>query len=211
LFKLNSLDRLGHMYGPSSAQIEQRVKYLDEQLNTLFNKLDKNVVFIIMSDHGMVPVLSKNDLIGFLNKRGHTMGLDYFAFVGATYTSFWFRNEDEKNSIISDLNKLSFGKVLSNEEKSKLGLCNLGYEYGEIIFVNNDSSVTFPEFYHKRSFPKGMHGYAFSKYDSPIFLLHNGQYNSQNTITINFVDILPTILKLFDVPIPPNLDGKALL
>lgn len=211
LLKLNSLDRLGHLYGPLSEQTKKRIQYLDAQLKSLFGKLEKNVALIVMSDHGMVPTQSTHDIIGFLKDRGYILGLDYFAFVGATYTSFWFRDPETKESIERDLNELEFGKVLTSEEKAKLGLNKLSYGYGETFFVNNEHAISFPEFYHIRKPPAGMHGYAFSNYDNPLFLLYDGSSNHAKTTTIDFVDIMPTILKLYDIAVPQDLDGKAVI
>jgi predicted AlkP superfamily pyrophosphatase or phosphodiesterase len=209
--KLNSLDRIGHKYGPLSDEVRQRVKYFDGLLKELFGKLATDVVSIVMSDHGMVPVFSTHDLLGFLEGKGHKFGRDYMAFVGATYTSFWFNNQEIKQAIKEDLHTLEFGRLLTFDDKVKLGLNSIGTEYGEAIFVNNDHSVSFPEFYHRRKPPAGMHGYAFSKYDSPIFLLHSDLEGARNIGNIDFVDIMPTILRLFNLPLPSYVEGRSIL
>jgi len=211
LFKLNSLDRLGHKYGPLSEKVKRRVQYLDGLMEELVGKLDKNTVLIVMSDHGMVPVFGTDDLTAFLEDRGYKFGRDYFAFVGATYTTFWFKSPETKQAIEHDLGTLKFGRLLTPEDRVKLGISNVGAEYGEAFFVNNEHSVSFPEFYHRRKPPAGMHGYAFCKYDSPIFLLHNGPKNSRRIDNINFVDIMPTILQLFNLPIPSYVEGRSIL
>lgn len=210
--KLNSLDRIGHKYGPLSQEVKQRVKYFDNLLKELVSKLDEDTVLIVMSDHGMVPTFSTHNLIGFLKDRGYEYGRDYVAFVGATYTSFWFNDKEIKQAIEKDLGTLEFGRLLTFYDKMKLGLKSLGTEYGETIFVNNEHSVSFPEFYHRRKFPAGMHGYAFSKYDSSIFLLYsNNLGTAQNIGNIDFVDIMPTILRLFNLPIPSCVEGQSIL
>jgi hypothetical protein len=209
LLKLNSLDRLGHLHGPLSSQVEKRIQYLDGLIKSLFDKLSEDISIIVMSDHGMVPVHTTHDLIGILKDNGHILGKDYFAFIGATYTSFWFKDHKTKDAIEQNLNMLEFGVVLTPEQKVQLGLNNLEYKYGETFFINKEGTASFPEFYHIRKPPAGMHGYAFCKYDSPIFLLRDKPDNHLET-RINFVDILPTLLKLYNVAPPLNLDGKAI-
>lgn len=207
--KLNSLDRIGHKYGPSSQEVKQRVKYFDNLLEELVSKLNRDTVLIVMSDHGMVPTFSTHDLIGFLEDRGYEYGRDYVAFVGATYTSFWFDHKENKQAIEKYLSTLEFGRLLTSDDKVKLGLNSVGNEYGETFFVNNEHSVSFPEFYHRRKSPAGMHGYAFSKYDSSVFLLYDGNLGRGGNIgNIDFIDIMPTILRLFNLPIPYYVEGQ---
>jgi predicted AlkP superfamily pyrophosphatase or phosphodiesterase len=209
--KLNSLDRIGHKYGPLSQEVRRQVKKFDDLLKELVSRLDEDTVLIIMSDHGMVPTFRAHDLIGFLNDRGYQYGRHYMAFVGATYTSFWFNDKEIKQAVEEDLHALEFGRILTFDDKTKLGLDSLGAEYGETIFVNNEHNISFPEFYHRRKFPAGMHGYAFGEYDSSIFLLHNNNLGrGRNIGNINFVDIMPTILQLFDLPIPSYVKGRAI-
>jgi predicted AlkP superfamily pyrophosphatase or phosphodiesterase len=211
LFKLNSLDRLGHKFGPLSQQVKDRVKFLDGLVKELVTNLPKDIELIIMSDHGMVPVHKSNDLIANLENKHYTFGLDYFAYVGATYTAFWFKNEAIRQKMERDLNTLDFGRVLTSQDKQELGISNVGLEYGELFFVNNEHTVSFPEFYHTRKMPAGMHGYAFNKYDSPIFILLNSSKKVHKVDEIKFVDIMPTVLDIFGVSLPEGIDGKSIL
>jgi predicted AlkP superfamily pyrophosphatase or phosphodiesterase len=210
--KLNSLDRTGHKYGPLSQEVKQQVRNFDKLLEELVSKLNGDTVLIVMSDHGMVPTFSTHDLVGFLKERGFEYGRDYIAFVGATYTSFWFDDKETKRAIEKYLSTLEFGRLLTSDDKVKLGLNSVGSEYGETFFVNNEHAISFPEFYHRRKFPAGMHGYAFTKYDSSVFLLYYGNLErGLNLGNIDFIDIMPTILRLFNLPIPQYVEGQSVL
>jgi len=210
--KLNSLDRLGHKYGPLSNVVKQRVKYLDGLLYWLAKKLTKRDVLIIMSEHGMAPVKHHIDLLSFLKKRGFHFGHHYVGFIGATYAAFWFKEEKYKNLIKNALKTLDVGKLLTRQDKVSLGIDRISKECGDETFVIKEHYVIFPEFYHWRSPPKGMHGYAFSKYDMPIFLIQSNT-SSIKLIKdkIDFINIMPTFLQLLDLPLLPNLKGKPLL
>jgi predicted AlkP superfamily pyrophosphatase or phosphodiesterase len=210
-FKLNSLDRLGHEHGPLSDAVKQRVRYLDGLLRGLVGALDKDVTLIVMSDHGMVPVTRSFDLTGFLSHKGFEYGRHYISFVGATYVSFWFRSENYRDAIVKELNTLEVGKFLTFADKVRLGIDNIGREYGEEIFVAEEHNVFFPEFYHRRQPPKGMHGYAFGKYDMPTFLIRDDVSTTLRKDKIDFIDIMPTILRLLDLPIPSYVEGKSLI
>jgi predicted AlkP superfamily pyrophosphatase or phosphodiesterase len=209
--KLNSLDRLGHEYGPLSEAVRRRVKYLDGLLRWLVGALDNDVVLIIMSDHGMTPVMCSFNLINFLRSRGCEYGRHYMSFVGATYASFWFLNQNYRDAIVEELSRLKIGKFLTLDDKVKLGIDNIGEEYGEEIFVIKEKNVFFPEFYHVRKPSRGMHGYAFGKYDAPIFLMYGGISLNLKIGNIDFVDIMPTILQLLNVPVPSHVEGVNLL
>ena len=195
--KLNSLDRLGHKYGPLSNKVKKRVKYFDKLIGELFPKLGKNVSLIIMSDHGMTPVTRHFDLIGFLTKRGFEFRNHYIAFIGATYTSFWFKNEQYKEKIVNELSCLKVGQLLSVKDKIKLGINEIGMNfYGEEIFAVKEHYVFFPEFYHIRKPPKGMHGYALGEYDMPVVLIPVCENVSIEGGVINFSEIIPITLRL---------------
>ena len=210
-FKLNSLDRLGHEYGPLSDAVKQRVSFFDDLLKELVGALDKNVVLIVMSDHGMVPIMRSFDITSFLDRKGFEYGRHYISFVGATYVSFWFRDEKYRDAIVEELDKLEVGRFLTFDDKVRLGLDNIGKEYGEEIFVSEEHNVFFPEFYHMRKPPKGIHGYAFGKYDMPIFLTYGDVPISLKKDKIDFIDIMPTVLRLLDLPIPSSVEAKSLV
>lgn len=210
-FKLNSLDRLGHEHGPSSDAVKHRVRYIDELLRGLVGELESDVVLIIMSDHGMVPVMRSFDLTNFLSGKGFEHSHHYMSFVGATYVSFWFRSEKYRDAIVKELNRLEVGKFLTFDDKVRLGIDGIDREYGEEIFAIKEHYVFFPEFYHLRKIPKGMHGYAFSKYDVPIFLMHSYLATNQRKDKIDFIDIMPTFLRLLDLPVPSYAEGQSLI
>lgn len=100
---------------------------------------------------------------------------------------------------MQELSTLKVGKFLTLNDKVKLGIDNTGREYGEEIFAVKECNVFFPEFYHARKHPKGMHGYAFSKYDTPIFLMCSDKCIGIEANIINFVHIKPIILRLLDL------------
>jgi len=213
LIKLNSLDRLRHRYGPLSNELKYRLRYLDNLLKKTFEcvHVNRDAILMVMSDHGMTPVFNTIDLIHFLEKNGFKYGKQYIAFIGATYASFWFRNEEYKNIIKEKLNMLGVGKFLTPSDKIKLGIDGVSEKYGEEIFAIREHYVFFPEFYHRRVAPRGMHGYAFSRYDMPIFLMYGDISVTRRKDKIDFIDIMPTILRLLDLPVPSHIKGRPLL
>lgn len=209
--KFNALDGIGHKYGPHSIEIQRKIKYYDNLLNTLNGALEDKAIIIIMSDHGMVPVKYNFNLMQFLSKNNMIYGKHYISFLGATYASFWFKNMKYEIEIKDMLSKLNIGKFLDLHEKKALGIDWIGDEYGHEIYAINNEYVIFPEFYHVRKPPRGMHGYAFYGNYNPIFMINNKNLNIKPYAKIRFIDIMPTILKLLKLPIPSHVEGKSII
>jgi hypothetical protein len=211
IVKLNSLDRLGHKYGPLSDIVAHRVGYIDNALRQLVGALDSNTTLIVLSDHGMVPVEGTIDLINSLQKMELKAGRDYVAFIGATYASFWFRNGTVRDQVKEALTGIDRVKFLSPNDKADMGIDRIGPEYGQEILIAKEPQVFFPEFYHMRKPPRGMHGYASGRYDMPIFIMHGDVPVKQKEHVVEFKDLMPTILRLLDLPIPENVEGRSLV
>ena len=206
--KLNSLDRLGHKYSPNSINVRNRVKYFDKAIRRLLKEMPRDTTLIIMSDHGMTPISKTINIMGCLSDNDFEFGRHYAAFVGATYVSFWFKNDFYKQRILSLMSSLDIGHFLTAEERVNAGIDKVGRAFGEEIFVAKEHEVFFPEFYHRRAPPKGMHGFASCAYDAPVFMIYDDLFIELKEKTIDFVDIMPTILKLLHLPIPQHADGK---
>jgi hypothetical protein len=196
--KLNSLDRLGHKYGPLSTEVRERVKYLDsiveEAISMLQSKIN-NFSFIIMSDHGMTPVEKTIDIEEILEKETRIKPLrDYIPYVGSTFASFYILNKKAEGIINEMLQSIGeYGKILSEKEVELLGINR--ELYGHIIFTLNEKIVFHPNFFQKREIPKGMHGYAFPRYDNAIFIALNTPHDSIS-LSLKYTDVFNTIIKI---------------
>lgn len=196
--KLNSLDRLGHKYGPFSSKVRERVKYLDdiveEAISILQSKIN-NFSFIIMSDHGMTPVEKTTDMEEILEKETRIKPLrDYIPYIGSTFASFYILNKKAEGIINEILQSIGeYGKILSEKEVELLGINR--ELYGHIIFALNEKIVFHPNFFQKREIPKGMHGYAFPRYDNAIFIALDIPYDS-TSLSLKHTNVFNTIIKI---------------
>jgi hypothetical protein len=195
--KLNSLDRLGHKYGPLSIEIRERVKYLDsiveETISILQSKIN-DFSFIIMSDHGMVPVEKTVNIEGILEKGTQIEPLkDYIPYIGSTFASFHILNKKAEGIINQLLQSFGeHGKILSEEEAELFGINR--ELYGHIIFALNEKIVFHPNFFQKREIPKGMHGYAFPRYDNAIFIASGISIKGTLLQTLKYSDIFKILI-----------------
>lgn len=216
LLKLGSLDRLGHKYGPESEEVTRRLGEIDKivkQVITRGTELNSRVHFIIFSDHGMVPVSENVDLGQVLQGLPLRMPDDYLLFLNSTVANFWFHNERAKEIIVEELGKMKQGIVLDKSKLAELEIENIGPEYGDLMFALEEGYVFFPDYYRRRRPPKGMHGYAFATYDKPAFIVYSPgvSYKPVQSGRAGFIDVMPTILGLLDLPIPSTCEGKNLL
>lgn len=212
--KLGSLDTLGHIYGPDSNIIRERINYFDKSLNQIINlaiKSDKNIHFIIFSDHGMVPVTKRINIIEKLKNFSLILEKDIIFFIDSTMARFWITNENTKKRLVEFLKTIEGGHLLTDAELKKGKLPIKKEEYGDVIFALYEGYVFSPDFFHRYTKMKGMHGYYSSKYDSPIFIYHSMDSKIKIMDTIEFIDIMPTVLCHFDIDIPKSSKGKIII
>jgi len=216
LLKLGSLDRLGHKYGPESKELTRKLGEVDTMVREVVEKgteSGETVRFVIFSDHGMTPIKGHVDLLGLLKRLPVKIRQDYIVFLNSTVASFWFNNEKAKDIIVEELGKIEPGIILDNARLKELGVDKIGTEYGDLLFALKAGNVFFPDFYRKRKPPKGMHGYAFSTYDKPPFIIYSPDtsYRLQPAVKAELIDVMPTILDLLNLPAPSTCEGKSLL
>lgn len=216
LLRLASLDRLGHKHGPESEEVRKRLGEIDAIVREVTEKgieSNSSVHFVIFSDHGMVPVKGHVDLLSLLERLPVKMPRDYIVFLNSTVASFWFSNDRAEEIIAGELGSIEPGMVLDKSKLKQLEIDEIGSEYGDLLFALKEGNVFFPDFYRRRRPPKGMHGYAFATYDKPPFIIYSPgiSYNSSRDANARFIDVMPTILDLLNLPVPSTCEGKSLL
>jgi predicted AlkP superfamily pyrophosphatase or phosphodiesterase len=210
--KFSSLDNVGHRFGPLSQKTIERLKVIDSLISKIIDEVSRynNVTILIFSDHGMVPVSCYVNLLKLLRKIPLMIRKDYLFFLDSTMARFWFSSQSAYNIIESVLSDLKYGFLLSDEDLRRANLPVNKEEYGMLIFALKERTVINPDFFHKNTLVKGMHSYFNSKYDNPIFAFFPINYNIKKN-TLRFIDIMPTALKLLDVPIPETCEGEPVI
>jgi predicted AlkP superfamily pyrophosphatase or phosphodiesterase len=167
---------------------------VEEAISILQSKIN-NFSFIIMSDHGMTPVEKTTDMEEILEKETRIKPLrDYIPYIGSTFASFYILNKKAEGIINEILQSIGeYGKILSEKEVELLGINR--ELYGHIIFALNEKIVFHPNFFQKREIPKGMHGYAFPRYDNAIFIALDIPYDS-TSLSLKHTNVFNTIIKI---------------
>ena len=100
----DTLDGLGHKFGPYSTECVQYAKSLDGVLLRTYQKLKKtfgkNLTFFVFSDHGQCEQVFSFDILAELSRFGLKLGVDYLCFVDATLALFWVQNPATKRKIL---------------------------------------------------------------------------------------------------------------
>jgi hypothetical protein len=171
---------------------------VEETISALQSKIN-NFSFIIMSDHGMVPVEKTANIGMTFEKETRIKPLkDYIPYIGSTFASFYIFNEKAESVINELLHSIGeYGKVLSKEEVEMLGINK--ELYGHIIFALNEKIVFYPNFFQKKEIPRGMHGYAFSRYDNAIFITTSDIYYDYVSLSLKHTEVFGMILKILGI------------
>ena len=211
-----SLDLVGHAFGPHSPHLRRAVERVDKLMCRIIRSVKRSqekIIAIILSDHGMSPVNSRINLLKTLDQLPLALGNDYLVFLDSTMARFWFFNEKAEDLISGALNALACGRILREHDLEKLCIDKVGREYGELIFALEDGFAMFPDFFRKHEPPRGMHGYAFPTHDAPILMIRapNISVGLKRKEAVRFIDVMPTILKIFNLEIPTTCEGVSLL
>ena len=213
--KLNSLDRLGHKFGPLSDKNRNRIRWLDTKLErsiTEIYRANDETLILLFSDHGMTPITTVIDLEHILSEVPLKAGEDYVALEGSTYWAFFFLRENAKDIIEDKLTSIGCGKLVAPEAiEEKWGVdATVARKFGDAFYVLNEGYAAFPDFYRRQTPPNGMHGYFDAEWDAPILIMNGQGFNGKKYGTVEFHDKVPTIYKALGISIPIWCDGKSL-
>lgn len=213
LMKFSNLDTITHKYGVRSSQRVKELRRIDAYVKMIVSKFsasNKEYTVIVFSDHGMIDVHGKVNVIKELKKRDLEIQKNYFAFLDSTLARFW-ANESTLNRISEILYEIRGGRILSEKDLRTFHV-PYGGMYGDLIFLANPGTIISPNFYQGDRFIASMHGYDPSvEGQDGVFLLSENVSESMVLDKVDLVDIMPTILKLLDIPSINSCAGKSIV
>ncbi|SDF77371.1 Predicted pyrophosphatase or phosphodiesterase, AlkP superfamily [Dyadobacter soli] len=226
-------DGAAHEHGIGSEQAVEAIKYVDGQFGRIIEALqakgaDERYNVIISTDHGFVTHTGKQGLTDFLIKEGFKKDKesdDVVVAEGAIYV----KNHDEKviANIVSALHKQEWvGAVFTKgakkgdvqgQVKGTLSFDLIHYDHpkrsGDILLAPNWNDAKNDKGYAGTDYSGGVAGHGGSSpYEINIALLANGPDFQQGVTTelpTSNVDIVPTILNIYNLPKPVAMDGRA--
>jgi len=211
-FKLDLLDPVGHAYGPRSDQLKHALSDIDEEIKTLFTVFTRafnDVQFVILSDHGMSPVNRHFDLLNVLKKLPVKLREDYVFFLDSTMARFWFSNEQSRDAISHALSGIDCGTIVGVDDLEAQHLGRIDDRYGQLVFALKEGWALHPDFFHKHSMQKGMHGYIEAD-DCPVALIYPSEGRQGAQGMAQMIDIMPTVCRILGIASPPGCKGRVL-
>ncbi len=198
--KFSHLDHLGHRFGPHPSRFKSQLNKVDgyvEQIVTLLKRGKGRLQVMILGDHGMSQVTKTENILEDLYQLESKLYQDYLVFADSTMIRFWFFTEKAIREIPDFLQQIKCGHILSTTEKKLLKI-PLDPKYGEAIYVVDEGHLIHPSFFHSRSEPKGMHGYAYPKTPEAFpILIMDGEMAavSPKDRRIRFIDVPHLVLR----------------
>jgi len=213
-FFIGDIDGLSHHHGQDSSLVIDRLKKIDTMLQEKYRLLESKAddfCFVVFSDHGHVRMNDYIDLRSFFRSCGESL-YDYIHFMDANFARFWFRNEEEEQRVRKVLSRLADkGFIMTEEHFQKYHVNMPDNRFGDLIFYLDVPSVftMTPPMVQKtlKSRFVSLHGYSPDYPDCDAVFLSNRK--ARNCSQIELVDIMPSILDVFDIAIPNTIDGKT--
>ena len=159
----DTLDRVGHAFGPFSSQYVNCVRKLDAvlaKISAKILKIDADATLLFFSDHGQSELTDCVDIVSELAKVGLKMPDDYQCFIDATIGLFWPNNGAIQERMTSFFTTLKVGTLIDDRLREKYHLKFADRKmYGDIIYILRPGWAFFPNFFSPLKPMKGLHGY----------------------------------------------------
>ena len=182
------LDHISHKFGVSSKEYLQELTILKNYIETLyknFRRIFSDGHIIIMSDHGMANV-REGVVIDIESELGPAGDKTYFYFIDSTILRVWTFNQILKEKIEISLNSKKSGRVLSEKDRSDLGISSS--KWGDIIYLLNEGFIFAPSFLEK-GIPKAMHGYHPDLPSQKGIFMYSGSLVVDKKESLSSVDV----------------------
>ncbi|MEW5829411.1 MAG: alkaline phosphatase family protein [Chloroflexota bacterium] len=207
---VGDLDAISHHHGQDAPEVIEKLKELDAILERCYRDFEARVGdfdCFVFSDHGHARLNEKIDLYQVFREAGDNLNR-YMHLMDANVARFWFRNEKERARVEKILSTLENGYVLSPEKMAHYHMDMPDTRYGELLYYLDLGSAFSRTIFGYGFRQQSIHGYV------PDHPEVDGVFVSNRPIAgngkVRLVDILPSLLSQFGLPIPGHVDGKSI-
>src|SRR3989344_4706927 len=150
------LDYFGHLYGPDVTLLQEKLIEQDKHIRSIVSDFSwEEDLIIIWSDHGLIEVKNKVNLLEFLPKSEK-----YKVFLDSTMARFYLEDRGIEQEIMGALKDKSFGYFVSDDIKEKYHLNFKDNRFGDLIYAVHEGSLIYPNHFQGFNEVKAMHGYG---------------------------------------------------
>lgn len=186
LVYISAPDAFGHLYGPESSEFQGVMRQLDKDLECFVRQIELIAPgnrFLFLGDHGMVTVTKKfnveKELIHLLRLKGLRKGHDVVYFLDSTMVRFWAMSIKARTLLSEALDSSEVFNVNGWWMDASWAKDNHvawpDRRYGDHLWVANPGTIVFPDFFHRFTPCKGMHGYDPKLPESLGMCIHWGK------------------------------------
>lgn len=191
---LPELDAYLHANSDKPELVAQKISWYEGHIREILSIATdtyQNVRWFVFSDHGMTPITSHFDLIGFIKEKNIDLEeKDCVAVFDSTMARFWVKKPEMRKAIVLALADCPAGKVLSESELAGLRVSFEDDRYGNIIFLMNPGTLIYPNLFGSHH-PSGMHGFhPDDRHSNGIFISNVGDHDPHEII--DFYQIMRT-------------------
>lgn len=226
-------DGAAHEHGIGSDEAVNAIKFVDAQFGRILKAIESRGLkehynVIISTDHGFITHVGKEELSDFLIKEGLKRDKesdDVILAEGSVYVKD--RDPDKIEKIVTALHKQEWvGAVFTKarSEKSLKGWVEGTFSFeaahfnhkraGDILVAPNWNDEKNNKGFAGTDFSTGVAGHGGSSpYEIHIELMAAGpdfKRLKDTDLPTSNVDIAPTILGIYGLPIPPQMDGRVI-
>jgi len=210
------IDPLSHKFCQSSKEVITRLKKIDTIIERYYKKFESELdefCLMVYSDHGHINVKSSVNLYDVFKNKNSSIN-NFKFFIDSNFARFWVQSDTEYEYIESILDSIGDkGFILSDVMQKKYHVNMPDNRYGDLIYYLDTPYVfdrgTITSFGRKiKGIDASAHGYLPEYPDSDGVFITNRKIKTSSHIEL--VDILPSIMDNFKVPIPNNLDGSII-
>jgi predicted AlkP superfamily pyrophosphatase or phosphodiesterase len=182
------LDSDLHRYGQQHTKVESHLSWYKDKIEDIV-RIRSDIRMVVLGDHGMVDVSEQFDLISMIESLGLKIPDDYIPFYDSTMGRFKVHTDDANEKLLDLLSYLSWGVVLSDTEKRKLGVYFEDGRYGDVIFLANAGSIIIPSYMGKTPVA-GMHGYHPDVAEMYSLMLSNFEIDCEDGSIKDVADLI---------------------
>lgn len=156
------IDHLLHINGNNEDRITTELNIYEERIRRIYQVASENyqhVDLMVFSDHGMLDVTERINVMAPISKLKFRLGKDYLAFFDATMVRFWFNSKKCKRLVADTMSDIKGIRFLDDNELSALGCFFPDRRYGEMIYLADGGKIISPSFFGSQDHIRGMHGY----------------------------------------------------
>ena len=227
MVEAHSLDRLQHWNLNDEDLTASHYSGMDNLVAAMHAKCSQNGTgLLIVSDHGMEPVISLIDLPTKLKSLGVPPD-DYDFFIENTRATFWFHDDSARSKIMSRLASIEHATLITREEMVKYNLHFPDNAYGDAYCYAEPGSSFFPNDFHQplasltlslldwQQRPRlwnprhrGDHGYVPEHACETGFMLLAEKDFRTPSAPASLIDFAPSVLSLLGREVPSCMKGE---